>query len=439
MHLMRSTSHGRSVATAIVLVAAVAGCDLPVPDLATPAPATPDATGPAVPPADVARPVDSAVGTREVGRGNRATAPPARLSLPALAAYPPPPGSGPFPAPVDDAAAGTLDGSSPDEPPVVPVAADCAGIVQRDGERLVLDGQPVAFFGINAHYLLDREFPEAQVDFFLREMARREVNAVRVWFFHDEDPDRLERLLDAGRRHGLRFVVTLADHVFKTVDWFGDDEDEDDYRPHMARTVERFKARPEILMWELINEPSCGEGRYSAECAERIKGWLRSRAREVAAIDACHVVSTGMIGAGNFDEERDAFRRVHREDGIGIVSAHRRVDERRDVTLGIAGEIGRPIFYGEVYARGHDEGCRPLEGDDSPEQRARRVLDDLEDALEEGVDGYLLWALAAGRIDTRDGEKYYCGVNDYELDDPLWERLEADPELPPPVPWGPEP
>jgi len=429
---------------AAALLAPSGGCDdaRPLATEIAPAPATIDAalanaSGSASP--EHARGAPTAA-DRANAPSSRSPHPPVDLMLPSLMAYPPPPPrDGTAGATSPSSAAGVVDAAAPSGAGAAPQAAACAGIVQRDGDRLVLGGQPVAFFGINAHYLLDPEFPEERVTYFLGELAKREVNTVRIWFFDDEDPDRLERLLDAGRQRGLKFVVTLADHVFKDVDWFGGDEDERRYRPHLARTIERFKDRPEILMWELINEPSCGAGNYSAECAERIKGWLRSRAREAAAIDGCHLVSTGMIGAGNYDEERDEFRRIHREDAIQIVSAHRRTDERRDVTMAIAAELDRPVFYGEIYDAAYDEGCRALEGSASPRERARRVLDDLEDSLDDGVDGYLLWALAVGRIQTDDGERYYCGVNDYELDDPLWSRLADDPSLPPPVPWGPEP
>ena len=33
----------------------------------------------------------------------------------------------------------------------------------------------------------------------------------------------------------------------------------------------------------------------------------------------------------------------------------------------------------------------------------------------------------------------YCGEFDYEIDDPIWEKLARDERLPPPVPWGPDP
>ena len=65
-----------------------------------------------------------------------------------------------------------------------------------------------------------------------------------------------------------------------------------------------------------------------------------------------------------------------------------------------------------------------------------RVKDDLRQALEDGVDGYLLWDFAAGRVETPDGgTRDFCSVFGYELGDPVWEKLAAEEGLPPPVPW----
>lgn len=311
----------------------------------------------------------------------------------------------------------------------------CDGLVQRNGSNLVLDGAPVFFFGLNAPFLLAPEFPEPEVEPLLAELARRGVNTLRVWYFAHHDAERFERLLGVGQRLGLRFVVTLADNVFQGRDWFFGHEDEQIYRPHLERTVSRFKDRPEILFWEVINEPSCGEGKYDAECLEAIDDWLALATSMVKAIDGCHLVSTGMIGVGNYPADVEHYRRVHNRPEVEIVSVHRWRSDEGDEELRIARELERPIFFGEVYEKAYDDGCGPLRGKDAPRHRAERIVEDLEDAIESGVDGYLLWDFAAGHFTLTDGsERDYCSSFGYPLDDPLWPAL-AQAGLPPAVPW----
>ncbi len=311
----------------------------------------------------------------------------------------------------------------------------CAGIVGSEKGQLVIDGIPFTFFGINAHFLLEDEFPEARMEPIVRDLAARGVGVVRVWFFHDQDPDRFERLLDIGNDHGVRFIVTLVDNVFKGRDWFGGEEDEKRFRPHLERTVARFKDRPEILFWELANEPNCG-GDFDAECLDTIKDWLIGRSIEVRAIDVCHLVTTGMIGAGNFDFEHAEYRSIHRRDTIGVVSAHRRTEESREREIEIAEDLEKPIIYGEIYDIAFDDDCQPLDGGGEMKRRAGRVKDDLRDARRDGVDGYILWALAVGAVERPNGTiKHYCGPPDYELSDPVWQKLAEDPELLPTIPW----
>ena len=321
------------------------------------------------------------------------------------------------------------------EIPAGAASSECAGIVGSSGDRLVYQGQPFTFFGINAHFLLDKEFPEARMEPAVRDLSSRGVGVIRVWFFYDEDPERFSRLLDIGQRHGVRFIVTLTDNVFKGKDWFGGEEDKERFRPHLERTVGRFKDRPEILYWELANEPNCGES-FGEECMDTIKDWLTGRSKTVKAIDACHLVSTGMISAGNYDFERDEYRRIHRRETIGVVSAHKRTDESREREREIADELDRPIVYGEIYDKAHGDDCQPLDGGREMRRRAGRVKDDLRSALRDGVDGYVLWAFAAGAVERSNGTtKYYCGSTDYELSDPVWQTLAEDSELLPPVPW----
>jgi hypothetical protein len=157
----------------------------------------------------------------------------------------------------------------------------------------------------------------------------------------------------------------------------------------------------------------------------------------IKQIDACHLVTTGMIGAGNYESEWTNYRRVHKKDTIDVFSSHKRADEDPSSDLDIAADAGKPIFFGEVYYQAYDAGCSPLEGGGVVKQRAEAIKDHMRDAFEEGVDGYLLWDYAPGRVELSDGStRSYCGVFGYESDDPLWGKLAAEPALPPRVPWS---
>lgn len=344
-----------------------------------------------------------------------------RLSLPWLADGVAPSASAdtvPLPSPASTAS--TLL----EVPPAA--ASNCAGIAVRSGADLTVDGHPFVFFGVNAHYLLDKEYPEADVEPLLAALAERGVNTIRLFYFSYHDPERMARLLAAGSRHGIRFVVTLADDVFHGVDWFGSSREQKAYTAHLDDTVQRFKDRPEVLFWELVNEPNCGEGKFDDDCLKTIRGWIGEMAERVTAIDACHIVSTGMIGAGNYETEETSFRMANRKKGIGIVSVHRRDTDKTGKELAFAQDEDRPIFYGEIYDEAYDAGCQPLEGDQSPKARADRIKSDLRQAIDDGVDGYLLWDFAA---------KGYCSKFGFDADDPLWNKLRDAENLPPPVPW----
>jgi hypothetical protein len=308
----------------------------------------------------------------------------------------------------------------------------CAGLIIEQDGALELDGSPVFLFGVNAHYLMDEELPEATAQAILADIAALPVNTVRGWYFHSEDPDRFDRLLSAGGALGLRFVVVLEDNVFHGVDWFFSADDEKHYRPHLARSVERFRDRPEVALWELINEPNCGDGRYDDGCLKTMRDWLVMAAGMVRALDPCRPISPGLIGAGNFASEQDLYARLQAKGVIDVASVHRRTDQPWTIEAELAD--GDAVVFGEVYDRAYGEDCLLL-APDAAQARARRVRDDLREALDDGVAGYLLWDYAAGAVRRSGGEvKYYCSPFGYEADDPLWSALVAT-DLPPQVPW----
>lgn len=305
--------------------------------------------------------------------------------------------------------------------------SDCRGMVRRVGENLELDGQPFLFVGVNVSYLAAPEFPQSEVELLLATLANSGVTVVRIWVKPDSDISRLSYILDLGRQHHLRFIVTLQDYYFwKDARWFKTTYREVDL-PHVRALVSQFADRPEILMWELMNEPGCGNDDWSPNCTEAVYEWAKALSVEIKALDPCHLVSVGTVGTGWIEAEEDLFRRVNALPTVDVVSVHRPTYRGCEAELRIAHELGKPVFYGEVYHQAYKENCRPLNSN-ALDERAVVIAEDLRRAWENGVDGYLLWDYAYGALERPDGQiQYFCGIYGYAADDPAWEVLRRAP------------
>ncbi|WP_127502036.1 glycoside hydrolase family 2 TIM barrel-domain containing protein [Actinoplanes solisilvae] len=147
--------------------------------------------------------------------------------------------------------------------------------VRVEGDRLLLNGAPLIFRGVNRHDIdarTGRAVPREQMERDVALMKEHNINAVRTSHY-PPDP----YFLDLCDRHGL-YVVDECDietHGFSQVDWRGNPSDNpawaDVYLDRMRRTVERDKNATSVVMWSLGNE--AGWGRNLAANA----AWTRSR------------------------------------------------------------------------------------------------------------------------------------------------------------------
>jgi beta-galactosidase len=147
--------------------------------------------------------------------------------------------------------------------------------VHIDGDRLMLNGRPLTFRGVNRHDIdahTGRAVSRAAMERDISQMKQHHINAVRTSHY-PADPWFLE-LCD---RYGL-YVIAECDietHGFSLVDWRGNPSDDpawaDVYLDRMRRTVERDKNLACIVMWSLGNE--AGWGRNLAANAD----WTRER------------------------------------------------------------------------------------------------------------------------------------------------------------------
>ena len=305
--------------------------------------------------------------------------------------------------------------------------AQCQGLVVRDGDHLSLDGRRYTFVGTNVSYLAKDTLPEAQMAPTIRALAAKGVDVIRVWTQPDVDLDRVARMLDLGRKYGVRFVLVLDDYYFdKSESWF-DSTHGMVYQPHLRRIVSRFRDHPAVLMWELMNEPNCSAEGQRKSCLDALYRWAKQSVAAIRAIDPCRPISLGTIWIGGYNPvEETQFERLHRIDGVDIISVHKPATAWYWREVRLAETLEMPIFFGEIHQQAYDEGCRPLPG--KVEERAQIIEADLKRAAEAGVDGYLLWQFAHDPIQHPNGDvTYYCGTLDYFLDDPAWDVLARSP------------
>jgi hypothetical protein len=292
------------------------------------------------------------------------------------------------------------------------------GFVTRCGENLQLDGQPYTFVGTNVSYLAGPYFPEDKMEEVVSFLAGTGVEVIRVWVEPGCDLDRVERMLDLGCKYGVRFILTLQD-FFGEKDgyWFKAKYVTKDL-PHISNIVPRFANRPEVLMWELMNEPTCPPKDSNRSCWDALYHWAQVTSEAVKQLDPNHLVSLGTYRAGFEDLAIDTFRRAHALDTVDIVSVHCTAGKvskgERQRERDIAHKLAKPIYFGEVYMLAYDRNCQLLSGG-VLDRRAKAVATDIRDSWKAGIDGYLLWQY------IHDG----CGVTDYLRADPVWAVIKA--------------
>jgi beta-galactosidase len=147
--------------------------------------------------------------------------------------------------------------------------------VEVDGGVLRVNGRQVVFRGMNRHEThpeRGRVFDEEHARADLLLMKRHNVDAIRTSHYPPHP-----RVLDLADELGFWVVLEndLETHGFVGVGWRGNPSDDPAWEPvyldRIARTVERDKNHPSVVVWSLGNE--AGTGRNLAATAQ----WVRRR------------------------------------------------------------------------------------------------------------------------------------------------------------------
>jgi hypothetical protein len=160
-------------------------------------------------------------------------------------------------------------------------------------------------------------------------------------------------MLDLGSQYGIRFILTLQDFYGKTDGWWFKEEFKSKDLPHIGNIVGLFGSRPEVLMWELMNEPSCPAEDADSACWDALHRWAEVSSAEIKRMDPNHLVSAGTYRAGFEKHAIDTFHGIQALDTIDAVSVHGTGGKltlgEREMERAIAAELDKPFYFGEVH------------------------------------------------------------------------------------------
>ena len=236
--------------------------------------------------------------------------------------------------------------------------------VKTSGVKFTLGGKPWYFGGTNAVYLINGpDFPESEIDPFFCIQANQGARVVRiaaylngygcrectktpnpiqpkVGVFNEGTLQRLDKMVAAAKRHGIRLIMTLGnfEDQWGGMQWYVDEvlgsgganelsggdkhlfythpRVRDAYKTYARTIITRkntvtgvaYKDEPAILGWEVLNEPHTKdeyERNNGPVCRDTPGGcvpgklaytWIAEMSAYIKSLDGRHLVSTGEEG-----------------------------------------------------------------------------------------------------------------------------------------------
>lgn len=304
-----------------------------------------------------------------------------------------------------------------------------SGIVYRDRQSLMLDGEPYRFVGFNAFGMEGCEtgtpWTRSQLDAYFGALPPNAMT--RTWAFRPWGTEPLDRIVASAASHHQRLILSLADGPSdcetdgapldgeghrehgsgKTADWY-----ESGYRktylPWVREVVGLYAGSPTIGMWEVMNEP----GAHLSVDSAVLKAFLDTAAKAIRSVDPRHLVETGTLG--NYASAAVDYRLIDSGPDIDVGSIHEYdydymtsnviVSTHLAPALRSASMAEKPLIVGETGVMSGPAGCRT-----SPDVRAGVARQKLDGYFDAGVAGVLMWNYS---LAPRTSCSYDIGPND---------------------------
>lgn len=313
----------------------------------------------------------------------------------------------------------------------------------------MLSGSPYHFVGLNIYNANSRDncsynMADGTVLSSTLEDLKGSQNVFRAWFYQllatnregQRDWSVFDKTLDTAAASGSRVIVTLADEwgdcetppgqpgQYKGEAWYASGYRQetlagqpDTYRQWVQEVVARYRDRPTILAWQLMNEAEDAPAR-NVECspsaAATLRAWASDMAGLVKSIDSRHLLSLGTIGGGQCGARETEYQILHDIPGVDLCEYHDYgqpdVAVPGDQYNGLAQRIqqcralGKPLFVGEMGIETSRAG--------SLQARADLIDSKITAQLQLGVAGVLLWAWTDGQHGGSSATSFDIGPGD---------------------------
>ena len=288
----------------------------------------------------------------------------------------------------------------------------------------ILQDPYLKFSGTNQYYLFYK--PHQMIDDVIEDAKALNLTVIRTWAFcegsmhdgfcfqpspreyHEPTFKNLDYTIYKAKKENIRLILTLANNwsdfggvdqytrwnnSWNHDDFFRDEKIKSMYRDYIRYVLNRvntytgiaYKDDPTIYMWELMNEPRCGD-------ANALYSWVDEMAGFIKSIDPNHLVSTGSEGSIASD-----FVETHKSKHIDIASFHLYPDwwgfspERseqyiKDHISMSKNVLNKPVFLGEF-------------GFKDQQKRYEIYQNWYRVGYENGIAGMMFWILSGRQMD----------------------------------------
>lgn len=191
--------------------------------------------------------------------------------------------------------------------------------------KFMLDENPFRFVGVNMYELAYVD--ESTMQRMLRSAADQGFNAVRFWAFVTMPVSTISDICRIASELNLKLIPVFADmneflQGFRVTDEWFRDEYKKTYTSHYETLVGALSDSPEILLWEIFNEPMTSQFGLILDFANNVS-------EKIKQIDPLHAVSVGTIGGigDKFGNEfsrfnHSNFKKLYSIESLDAVSMH---------------------------------------------------------------------------------------------------------------------